>query len=783
MAVELRRLFPSCATTLRRARALHALLLLSGRLVAYPSLTATLITLYSRLGDLPSSLLSFLHHRPSSSTTTIVSFNSLISAFVSHRRPSSALSAFHRLLSHPALRPDAFTFPVVLKACGDPQHGEKIHSLALKMGFCSNVYVGASLLHMYSRFGLLGRARIVFDEMPERDLGAWNALLSGFCQNSRAADAVGVFEEMVVERVGGDKVTFASVVPIIALLEDQLLGASMHVRAVKLGLDSYLFVSNALIDMYAKLGCLGEARRVFDEMLHKDLVSWNSLISGYEQFGNVSLALELFRLMKEGDCQPDVLTLVSLASATAQCGDDRGGRSVHCYIMRRGWEMDDIIAGNAIVDMYSKMAKIEAARNAFDRMPVKDIISWNTLITCYSQNGLASEAIEVFDYMEKFEGLKPIQGTLAGILPAYSHIGALRQGMRIHGRSIRIGLESDVFVATCLIDMYAKCGKLGDALLLFQKIPRKSSGPWNAIIAGHGVHGDGEEALEIFSLMEIEGVKPDHVTFISLLSACSHAGLVDQGQKYFQLMQTSYGIQPIMKHYACIVDLLGRAGRLNDAYEFIKTMRVKPDSGVWGALLGACRIHGNVEMGLLSSEKLFEIDPENVGYYVLLSNMYAKVGKWEGVNKVRSMVRHRNLQKTPGWSSIEVNKKVNVFFTGNQTDPHPQLEEIQREIENLLAKMKALGYVPDYSFVLQDVEEDEKEHILASHSERLAIAFGIISTSPETPIQIYKNLRVCGDCHNATKYISIITEREIIVRDSNRFHHFKEGRCSCGDYW
>ncbi|KAG0499382.1 hypothetical protein HPP92_004073 [Vanilla planifolia] len=431
--------------------------------------------------------------------------------------------------------------------------------------------------------------------------------------------------------------------------------------------------------------------------------------------------------------------------------------------------------------MYGKISKVEYSRKVFDRMVFRDVISWNSLITSYSQNGLANEAIELYEDMEKCEGLKPVQGTLASILPACSHLGALRKGMKVHGQAIKVGLHLDVFVGTCLIDMYAKCGRLADAMTLFLTIPRSSSGPWNAIIAGHGIHGHGNKALELFSQMEQQGIHPDHITFVSLLSACSHAGLFQPGEEYFQLMKSKYNIEPMVKHYACIVDLLGRSGHLESAYKLIQNMPLQPDAGVWGALLAACRIHGNVELGRLASTFLFEIDPKNVGYYVLLSNLYAKDGEWKGVNQVRALARQRELFKVPGWSSIEVNGQMNLFFTGSQS--HPRYEEMYQKLVTLLAKMKNLGYIPDSSFVLQDVEDDEKEHILTNHSERLAIAFGIISTSERSALHIFKNLRICGDCHNATKYITRITEREIIVRDSNRFHHFKDGSCSCQDHW
>lgn len=623
----------------------------------------------------------------------------------------------------------------------------------------------------------------MFDEMPERDVPAWNAMLSGLCRNSLAADAVALFGRMVGEGLAGDAVTLSSVLPMCVQLGNPALALAMHVYAVKHGLDGELFVCNALIDVYGKLGMLEEARWVFDGMVLRDLVTWNSIISAYDQGGKVSSVVELFSCMRKSGVCPDALTLISLASAVAQCGDECSAKSVHCYVMRRGWDVGDIIAGNAMVDMYAKLSNIELAQRVFHYLPARDVVSWNTLITGYMQNGLANEAIKTYNDMQKHEGLKPIQGTFVSVLPAYSQLGALQQGMRMHALSVKTGLNLDVYVSTCLIDLYAKCGKLAEAMVLFEHMPRRSTGPWNAIIAGLGVHGHGAKALDLFSQMQQEGIKPDHVTFVSLLSACSHAGLVDQGRSFFDLMQTVYGIMPIAKHYACMADMLGRAGQLDEAFEFIQGMPIKPDSAVWGALLGACRIHGNVEMGKVASQNLFELDPENVGYYVLMSNMYAKIGKWDGVDAVRSLVRRQNLQKTPGWSSMEVKGSVSVFYSGNQTEPHPQHEQIQIELQDLLAKMKSLGYVPDCSFVLQDVEEDEKEQILNNHSERLAIAFGIINTPPRTPLHIYKNLRVCGDCHTATKFISKITEREIIVRDSNRFHHFKDGQCSCGDFW
>ncbi|GAB4834125.1 hypothetical protein Ancab_032388 [Ancistrocladus abbreviatus] len=768
-------LFNSCLDA-RILKRLHALLVVSG--IAQKIFISTrLVNLYAHLGDLSSSRCTFNHMASKDAYT----WNSMIAAYGRCGNYVEAVNCFYEFILTSEVEPDWYTFPPVMKACGSLTEGKKLHCWVFKLGYTWDVFVAASLIHMYCRFGNVGIAVDLFNNMSFRDSASWNAIISGLCQNGNADAALCFFSKMRLEGLKLGPVTIASILPACAQVGELLTGMLIHLCAIKQGLEFDVFVSNALINMYAKLGCLDHAQWVFDQMVVRDLVSWNSIIAAYEQNNDPVSALGFYKDMQLHGFQPDILTLVSLASASAQSGHCHNSRSVHGFIIRRGWFMKDVIVGNAVVDMYAKLGIMDYARRVFEGMPSKDVISWNTLIIGYSQNGLASEAVEIYHKMEVWTEIIPNQGTWVSILPAYSHLGAIRQGMKIHGHLIKTPGQSDIFVVTCLIDMYGKCGRLEDALSLFYEFPTKSSVLWNAIIACHGIHGHGNVALELFEEMLQEGVNPDQVTFLSLLSACSHSGLVDQGNWYFQLMQEHYGLKPSLRHYSCMVDMLGRAGHLEQAHEVIMHMPIQPDASVWGALLGACRIHGNIELGKFASDRLLEVDSENVGYYVLLSNLYANMGKWDGVNKVRSLARDRGLKKTPGWSSIEVNNKVDVFYTGNKS--HPKCNEIYRELEVLTAKMKSIGYIPDYSYVLQDVEEDEKEHILTVHSERLAIAFGLISTPPKSTLRIFKNLRVCGDCHNATKFISKITKREIIVRDSNRFHHFKDGTCSCGDYW
>ncbi|XP_070031175.1 pentatricopeptide repeat-containing protein At4g33990-like isoform X1 [Nicotiana tomentosiformis] len=773
--INFEHLFKSC-TKIYILKCLHALLAVSGKAQSI-FIGTRLGNLYAHLGDVSLSQKTFCMIENKDAYT----WNSMISSYVRNGHFRESLNCLNEMLSTADVKPDFYTFPPVLKACGNILDGARIHCWASKLGLEWDVFVAASLVHMYCRFQSSTFAFKIFKNMPFRDMGCWNAMISGFCQNGNAIEALSLLNEMRLEGIKMDSVTIATVLPICAQLDDIVHGMLIHLYVIKHGLELDVFVSNALINMYARFGELRHAQKVFDDMIVRDLISWNSLIAAYEQNNVPEKALKYFHEMMVNEIQPDLLTIVSLASSTAQTKNFHCCRSVHGFILRRCWIQEDVIVCNAVVDMYAKLGFIHCSRKVFDEMPVKDVVSWNSMISGYAQNGLASEAIEIYNMMKKCDDVAPNQGTWVSILPAYAHLGALREGMRTHGHVFRVALNLDVFVGTSLIDLYGKCGRLDDAMSLFYEVPRMSTVPWNAIISCHGIHGNGRVSLKLFNDMLGEGVKPDHVTFLSLLSACSHSGLVDEGKRYFHMMEQEFGIKPVLKHYGCFVDMFARAGRLETAYRFIKSMPLQPDASVWGALLGACRIHGNVELGKLASDNLFEVDPENVGYYVVLSNIYANYGKWEGVNEVRSLARDRGLKKTPGWSSVELDNKIEVFYTGNQS--HPQCHEIYEELSILTVKMKTLGYTPDYTFVLQDVEDDEKEQILTSHSERLAIAYGILNTPHRSPLRIYKNLRVCGDCHNVTKLISKITEREIIVRDSNRFHHFKDGVCSCGDYW
>ncbi|XP_020963113.1 putative pentatricopeptide repeat-containing protein At3g49142 isoform X2 [Arachis ipaensis] len=366
-----------------------------------------------------------------------------------------------------------------------------------------------------------------------------------------------------------------------------------------------------------------------------------------------------------------------------------------------------------------------------------------------------------------------------------------RPWLMLHGALLKVRLDSNVFVGNGLIAMYGKCGCLLEARRALDEVPSRDVVSWNSMVAGYAQNMQFDDALEVCREMEAlkqkpdaemqnSGLSPDSIAFVAILSACSHSGLLDEGKIYFKQMTEKYNLTPRIEHFACYVDLLGRAGQVDEAYNFIKQMPVEPNERVWGALLSSCRVYSNMDIGLLAADNLLQLAPEQSGYYVLLSNIYAKAGRWKEVTAVRSLMKRRRIRKTPGISNVELNNQVHTFLAGDTL--HPQSKEIYEELGVLVGKMKELGYVPETDSALHDVEEEDKECHLAVHSEKLAIVFALLNTQ-NSPIRITKNLRVCGDCHIAAKLISKIAGREIVVRDTNRFHHFKDGICSCGDYW
>lgn len=503
------------------------------------------------------------------------------------------------------------------------------------------------------------------------------------------------------------------------------------------------------------------------------------MIRAYATEGQYRQSLELYNKMMEKGLKPDNYALPFALKSCAGLSDLQMGRLIHQHSVCCGCS-SNVFVHAALVDMYAKCGDINTARLVFDKMAYRDLVCWSSMISGYANNGYNGETLEFFDAM-RGSGVKPHRVGILSVLLACGNLGALRKGEEFHNFVIKTGFGLDILVATAIMDMYAKCGSLGLAHNLFDETKGKDVVCWSALISSYGMHGHGMKALDLFNQMVEGGVRPNHVTFTCVLSACSHSGLLEQGKRYFQMMRHEFGVVPKLSNYACMVDLLGRAGQLSEAELLIESMPMKADASTWGSLLGACRIYNDLDLAERIADRIFQLDPFHASYHVLLSNIYAAKSRWNDVEKVRKIMARAGANKVQGFSLIEVNNHVYRFGVGDRS--HPQSTKIYSFLEELVAPMKRLGYVPLTDFVLHDIEEEAKEVALSSHSERLSIAFGIINTRPGTTIRITKNLRICGDCHNAIKFISKIVNRVIIVRDMHRFHHFEDGACSCRDYW
>ncbi|XP_061359347.1 pentatricopeptide repeat-containing protein At4g21065-like [Gastrolobium bilobum] len=555
-------------------------------------------------------------------------------------------------------------------------------------------------------------------------------------------------------------------------------GKQLHGRLCQLGIAYNQDLATKFVNLYSVCNSLRDAHQLFDRIPKGNLFLWNVLIRGYAWNGPHEAAISLYHQMLEYGLKPDNFTFPFVLKACSALSAIGEGRGIHECVIRTGWERD-VFVGAALIDMYAKCGCVVDARNVFNKIGVRDAVLWNSMLAAFAQNGHPDESLSLCREMAA-TGVRPTEATLVTVISSSADIACLPQGREIHGFGWRHGFQSNDKVKTALIDMYAKCGSVKVARILFERLREKRVVSWNAIITGYAMHGLAIEALDLFEKMRKEA-QPDLITFVGVLAACSRGRLLDEGRAFYNIMVRDYCINPTVQHYTCMVDLLGHCGQLDEAYDLIRRMNVLPDSGVWGALLNSCKIHGNVGLAEEALEKLIELEPDDSGNYVILANMYAQSGKWEGVARLRQLMIDKGIKKNIACSWIEVKNKVYAFLSGDVS--HPNSGAIYAELKRLEGLMLEAGYVPDTGSVFHDVEEDEKTNMVCSHSERLAIAFGLISTSPGTRLLITKNLRICEDCHVAIRFISKITEREITVRDVNRYHHFKHGMCSCGDYW
>ncbi|KAI5353649.1 hypothetical protein L3X38_006543 [Prunus dulcis] len=665
------------------------------------------------------------------------------------------------------------------------------HAQILKTGLSSDTNLTTKLLSLYANNLCFDDANFVLDSISEPNLFSYSTLIHAFAKLNQFGHALGLFSQMLSRGLVPDSFLFPSVVKACAGLPASKAGKQVHAIASVSGLASDSFVQSSLVHMYIKCDQIRDARKLFDRVPQRDVIICSALISGYSRRGYVDEAMQLLSEMR-GMClepnvvlwngmiagfnqsklyadtvavlqkmhsegfQPDGSSISSALPAVGHLEDLGMGIQIHGYVVKQGLGSDKCVV-SALIDMYGKCACSFETSQVFHEMDQMDvgacnalvtglsrnglvdnalkvfrqfkdqgmelnIVSWTSIIASCSQNGKDMEALELFREMQ-VEGVEPNSVTIPCLLPACGNIAALMHGKAAHCFSLRRGISNDVYVGSSLIDMYAKCGKIRLSRLCFDEMPTRNLVCWNAVMA-------------------------DMQCMERLMKLWSQKGLTDEGWYYFNSMSREHGLEARVEHYACMVTLLSRSGKLEEAYSMIKQMPFEPDACVWGALLSSCRVHSNVTLGKYVAKKLFNLEPKNPGNYILLSNIYASKGMWSEVDKVRDKMKSLGLRKNPGCSWIEVKNKVHMLLAGDKA--HPQMNQIIEKLNELSSEMKKLGYFPNTHFVLQDVEEQDKEQILCGHSEKLAVVF---------------------------------EGREISVRDTNLFHHFKDGVCSCEDYW
>ncbi|PKA57859.1 Pentatricopeptide repeat-containing protein [Apostasia shenzhenica] len=726
-------------SSLKQSTQLHAQLVVSGAVLHPPSAAL----LFQSVTDTGTGDLSYaLRLFPILPSPSTFQWNSIIRACYLHHSADLSIHFFHRM-RRDGLEPDYYTFQFLFKSLAlssTARQGHAAHGLFIRLFPVSDRGATTSLILLYVEFQQEDEARKVFEEIPVKNVVSWTTIVTGF----------------------------------------------------------------------AKAGFLDDARRLFDEMPERNLVSWTGMITGYSKSGRPTEAIELFRTMLAEGVMPDAVAFVPVLAACAQMKNHRTGRWIHQLVekLNVGFNENLIVtivdmyakcgdilsarqvfdemarsvrpAWNALIDGYCKLGLVDTARSLFDQMQSHDLITFNSMITGYIHSSKLKEAFSLFSDLRS-SGFQPDKFTVVSLLSACASLGAFDQGKSLHAFIETSFIKSDIFMNTALLDMYAKCGKMELAKQVFDRMPERDLMSWTAVISGFAMNGLGRPALEHFCSMKEEGIQPNPVAYIAVLNACSHSGLIDEGRKHLQEMQTLYDIEPEIEHYGCMVDLYGRVGRLEEAEKLIKSMRIQPSDVIWGSFLRSCRLQKKLDLAEWAARELLAMEPERDVGYVELFNAYMNAGRWEEACRIRGLMEERGVKKIAAFSSIAIGGEVHKFVAGDQS--HPDITEIRETVAEMKRRMREAGYLPAMLPVMVEMDEEEREEALFGHSERLAVAFGIMRLGPGLAIRVVKNLRICEDCHSAMKMIAVLWRREITVRDRSRFHHFRDGRCSCNDFW
>ncbi|KAJ4882915.1 Putative pentatricopeptide repeat-containing protein [Raphanus sativus] len=709
-----------------------------------------------------------------------VSFVTLIQGNACCEDPVGHYTRLHR--EGHELNPHVFTsflkwFVRVDKA----EIGWSLHSPIVKLGFDSDAYVGTALVNAYAVCGFVDSARSVFEGICCKDDVAWAGIVSCYVENGCLEDSLELLSRMGMDGFMPNNYTFASALKASIGLGEFDYAKSVHGRILKTCYELDPRVGIGLLQLYTQLGDMSDALKVFSEVPKSDVVPWSLMIARFGQNGFCDEAVDLFIRMRQAFVVPNEFTFTSILNACA-VGKCYGlGRQLHGLVVKGGVDLD-VYVSNALIDVYAKCEKMDTAVKLFAELSNRNEVSWNTIIVGYANLDEAEEALSLFREALRYH-VSVTEVTCSSAIGVCASLASMELGAQVHGLAIKTSNAEKVAVSNSLIDMYAKCGDIKDAQSVFDEIETKDVPSWNALISGYSTHGLSREALRIFDIMKDSDCKPNVLTFLGVLSGCSNAGLVDEGVECFESMIRDHGIEPCLEHYTCMVRLLGRSGQLERAVKLIEGIPYKPSVMIWRAMLSASIGQNNEELARRSAEEILKIDPRDEATYVLLSNMYAGAKQWANVASVRRSMKEKGVKKEPGLSWIEHQGDVHYFSVGRLSH-HPDVKLINGMLEWLNMKAKRAGYVPDRKAVLHDMDDEEKDKRLWFHSERLALAYGLVRMpSSRNRILIIKNLRICSDCHSAMKVISSKVQRDLVIRDMNRFHHFHDGVCSCGDYW
>lgn len=730
--------------------------------------------------------------------TIAININARIRALSLQGNLEEAISLVY-IHSSPSLEAYASLFHVCAqKKC--LQQGMALHHYMLDKDptIQNDIFLTNTLLNMYCKCGQLAYAHYLFDQMPHRNLISWTVLISGYAQSGLVRDCFSLFSGLLA-CFRPNEFAFAS---LLSACEERDIkcGMQVHAVALKMSLDFSVYVANALITMYSK--CSGgssggydqtadDAWTMFKSMEFRNLISWNSMIAGFQFRGLGDKAIGLFAHMYCNGIGFNRATLVSVFSSLNECSstfDDinnnihlRNCFQLHCLTVKSGL-ISEVEVVTALVKAYANLGGLisDCYRLFLDTSGQHDIVSWTAIITVFAERD-PEQAFLLFCQLHH-ENFMLDRHTFSIALKACANFVTEQHAQAVHSQVIKNGFQEETVVSNALIHAYARSGSLALSEQVFDKMGYHDLVSWNSMLKSYATHGKAKDALELFQRMDVH---PDSATFVALLSACSHAGLVEEGVKIFNSMTENHGIAPQLDHYACMVDLYGRAGQIFEAKELIRKMPMNPDSVIWSSLLGSCRKHGETRLAKLAADKFKELDPNNSLGYIQMSNIYSSGGSFTEAGMIRKEMKDSKVRKNPGLSWVEVGKQVHEFTSGGHH--HPHRGAIVSRLEILIGQLKEMGYTPEISLAWHDIEVEHKEDQLFHHSEKMALVFAMMNEGSlpcgGNVIKIMKNIRICVDCHNFMKLASSLFQKEIVVRDSNRFHHFKYAKCSCNDYW